>query len=57
MLLGGGQAESATLQEANYQLGQVLIELGRKTDAKVFLDRAAKLVAYIDLVPRNNPCH
>jgi tetratricopeptide (TPR) repeat protein len=41
------------LQEANYQLGQVLIELDRKTDAKIFLDRAAKLVAYIDLVRRN----
>ncbi len=32
------------LLEANYQLGQILMEMGRKEDAKPFLDRAAKLV-------------
>jgi tetratricopeptide (TPR) repeat protein len=40
-------------QEANYQLGQVLLEMGRKDDAQPFLDRAAKLVNYIDLVRKN----
>ena len=41
------------LQDANYQLGQVLLDLGRKEDAKLFLDRAAKLVNYVELVRRN----
>jgi tetratricopeptide (TPR) repeat protein len=41
------------LQEANYQLGLILSQLGRSNDAKPFLDRAAKLNVYIDLVRRN----
>jgi tetratricopeptide (TPR) repeat protein len=41
------------MQEADYQLGLVLMQLGRANDAKLFLDRASKLNVYIDLVRRN----
>jgi tetratricopeptide (TPR) repeat protein len=41
------------MQDANYQLGQVLLQLGRKDDAKPFFERSAKLIAYVDIVRRN----
>lgn len=41
------------LQEADYQLGLILTQLGRANDAKPFLERASKLNTYIDLVRRN----
>jgi tetratricopeptide (TPR) repeat protein len=39
--------------EANYQLGQLLLAMGRKEDAKAFLERELKLVDYMELVRRN----
>ena len=41
------------LQEANYQLGQLLLAMERKEDARPFFDRASKLLTYIDLVRKN----
>lgn len=41
------------LLEGNYQLAQVLVEMGRKDDAKPFFDRAAKIVNYMELVRKN----
>jgi tetratricopeptide (TPR) repeat protein len=43
----------ANLQEANYQLGQLLLALGRKDDAAPFLRRAAEIVDYIELTRQN----
>jgi tetratricopeptide (TPR) repeat protein len=40
-------------QDAVYRLGQVLLELGRKSDAAPFLDRSRHLVTYRDLVRKN----
>jgi tetratricopeptide (TPR) repeat protein len=42
------------LQDALYQLGLLLTSMNRKTDATPFLERAQKLVDYMDLVIRNH---
>jgi tetratricopeptide (TPR) repeat protein len=43
----------ANLPEGNYQLGQLLLAMGRKEEAKPFLDRSVKLINYTDLVRKN----
>jgi len=41
------------LLSANYQLAQLLIEMGRRNEAQPFLERTAKLITYIQLARQN----